>query len=148
MKVCRKCGEEKALGEFYRHPQMRDGRLNVCKDCKRKYQKDRPADVKAKIERKRGQNPERKKKAYERLCRWRKENPEKAREQARRYPEKRRARNIVSRAVRDGKLTKMQCEVCGSEKVHAHHEDYSKPLVVEWLCAKCHRKRHELEDDS
>ncbi|RLC75607.1 MAG: hypothetical protein DRJ03_30005 [Chloroflexi bacterium] len=145
MKVCKKCGEEKPLDDFYRHSQMKDGHLNECKVCRRAYQKrliEENPEKRAAYERARAQRPERKKVAYEVLCRWRKNNPEKAREQANRYPEKRRARTAVGNAVRDGILKKEPCADCGSEKVHAHHEDCSKPLEVEWLCAKCHRKRH------
>jgi len=145
MKVCKRCGEEKQLDEFYRHPGMKDGHLNECKVCRRAYQKrhaDENKESRAAYERERAQRPERKKGAYEVLRRWRKNNPEKVREQASRYPEKRMARRIVWNAVQDGRLKKELCGECGSEKVHAHHEDYSKPLEVEWLCARCHRKRH------
>ena len=32
-KICKKCGKELPLDEFYKHPQMKDGHVNVCKEC-------------------------------------------------------------------------------------------------------------------
>ena len=32
-KECKDCGETKPLGEFYTHPGMSDGHLNICKKC-------------------------------------------------------------------------------------------------------------------
>src|SRR4051794_27601008 len=49
-------------------------------------------------------------------------------------PEKHRAHTAVARAIADGRLTKGACEVCGEERADAHHDDYSKPLDVRWLC--------------
>ena len=61
----------------------------------------------------------------------------------RRHPEAAKAHDIVRNAVRHGRLIKQPCHICGSTiNVHAHHEDYSKPLDVIWLCDKCHRIRH------
>jgi len=45
--------------------------------------------------------------------------------------------------MRNGRLPKQPCKVCGEVKTQAHHEDYSKPLEVVWLCAACHKKRHQ-----
>ncbi len=58
--------------------------------------------------------------------------------------EKTRARAAVKYALKSGKLIRMGCEVCGG-KAHAHHEDYSKPLEVRWLCAMHHGREHRRE---
>lgn len=52
------------------------------------------------------------------------------------------ARNKVTAAIATGRLVAQPCERCGAPKTHAHHEDYSKPLEVVWLCPKHHRARH------
>lgn len=61
---------------------------------------------------------------------------------ARNNPEKRKAHVIVGHAIRSGKLVKLPCEACGSERSEAHHHDYSKPLDVVWLCRACHGEIH------
>lgn len=50
-----------------------------------------------------------------------------------------RAHESVKRAVARGDLKRKPCKECGSMPVEAHHEDYSKPLDVRWLCPKHHR---------
>ena len=56
-------------------------------------------------------------------------------------PERTAAWAKTNRAIRSGKLIPQPC-ACGNPKSQAHHEDYSKPLDVMWLCASCHQKRH------
>ncbi len=58
------------------------------------------------------------------------------------------AQYLVMRAIKSGQLKKPKCcSKCGKNpglnsrgrsKLHAHHEDHAKPLVVEWLCFDCH----------
>jgi len=47
------------------------------------------------------------------------------------------AHSAVSIALKNGSLKKEPC-VCGNIKVEAHHEDYSLPLDVIWVCKKHH----------
>ncbi len=60
-----------------------------------------------------------------------------------RYPERRAARVALNNALRDGRVAKAPCRVCGSARSEAHHDDYSRPLDVRWLCRPCHRAHHE-----
>lgn len=53
------------------------------------------------------------------------------------------AHKQVKAAIRNGNLHRQPCEQCESLKTEAHHEDYSKPLDVNWLCRKHHRERHQ-----
>lgn len=59
------------------------------------------------------------------------------------YKHESRARNIVSRAIHDGKLLRQPCCICGDSKTDAHHDDYNKPLDVRWMCRRCHIKWHK-----
>jgi DNA-binding CsgD family transcriptional regulator len=56
-----------------------------------------------------------------------------------------RAHNKVQYAIETGKLERQPCEVCGEEPADAHHDDYSKPLQVRWLCRKHHMEEHDRE---
>lgn len=78
--------------------------------------------------------PEQKSKGSENAKEWRKNNREKAK-----------AWSAVGNAILLGDLEKpIYCELCGvfDVKIHAHHEDYSLPLDVIWLCHDCHMKIH------
>lgn len=123
-KVCRKCG----VGtEFYQSSGA------TCKECVKAHVKAR-ARTNPEVQeydRARAKTPERRAKARAVTRKWRDQNPEGYK-----------AHTAVSNAVRDGRLQKLPCTFCGSDKVHAHHRDYTKPLDVVWLCAKCHHRLH------
>lgn len=60
----------------------------------------------------------------------------------RKFPLKTKARKMVALALKEGKLKRKPCEVCGFEKSEAHHPDYKKPLKVIWLCRAHHVQTH------
>lgn len=47
-------------------------------------------------------------------------------------------------ALRRGVLIRPnECEICYRPvKLHMHHQDYSRPLEVNWLCIACHVRVH------
>ena len=53
-----------------------------------------------------------------------------------------RCRSDFNHYLRDKKIKRKPCEVCGNLRVHAHHDDYYKPLEVRWLCVKHHNELH------
>ena len=61
-----------------------------------------------------------------------------------RHPAKLRAHYAVRAAVLGGLLDRPgRCEGCHrAGRVVAHHPDYARPLDVEWLCPRCHARRH------
>lgn len=55
------------------------------------------------------------------------------------------ARLAVTEAVRIGVLSRPKtCSRCPNDRwqIQAHHDDYSKPLDVTWLCPDCHADEH------
>lgn len=55
-----------------------------------------------------------------------------------------RAQGLVNMRIKRGAMTRpTACTECGKPgKVDAHHNDYSKPDEVEFLCRRCHMARH------
>jgi uncharacterized protein (DUF983 family) len=61
-----------------------------------------------------------------------------------RYPERIKCRKFTQSLKDRGILIPSpNCEECGNDvKLHAHHEDYTNPFEVKWLCRPCHRAIH------
>lgn len=142
MKKCFKCGLEKPIEDFYKHPQMADGHLGKCKECNKKDVKENYQKNTKNPEywiKERGRGREKFHRLYEGVY---KKTTEESRKYNEKYPEKYKAKLITGNAIKYGKLIKQPCEICGEIKVQAHHDDYSKPLEVRWLCVKHHNEYH------
>ena len=138
-KQCKRCEKALPMAEFYRHSAMADGFLNFCKAC-----------VKNRVNLHRQSNLE----SYREYDRGRYRSNESRRQQLRDFsrnasldPVKNKAWKATSNAIRDGRLERPDaCSSCGITcKPEAHHEDYSSPLDVCWLCRSCHCKLHRLQ---
>jgi len=56
---------------------------------------------------------------------------------------RKKVRRKTNDLVRRGVLRRGRCVVCGSRDVIPHHEDYSDPFQVIWLCGRHHEEYHE-----
>ena len=138
-KTCLVCSTEKAIDEFYKY-QIKNGfnYAKKCKVCTRKAVSENYANRLGHYTeyfRKREETPERKA--------WRIEKQREYRKKPKYL-----ARVITNNAIRDGRIIKQPCEVCGEAKAQAHHDDYSKPFEIRWLCFKHHREHHKQFGDS
>ena len=134
-KTCFKCNTEKPLSFFYKHSEMGDGHLNKCIDCTKKdalAHREKNIDRIRQYDRDRAKQKHRIQLSLEISRKWR-------------ASDKRinKAHNAVARAIRNGLIEKMPCEVCGSEKSVAHHDSYKHPLNVKWFCQVHHKERHK-----
>jgi hypothetical protein len=131
-KVCADCQAELPLSSFYMN--VRTGWVwNVCKACH-----------KVRTYRNHAANPDLYKGIQER---HRRQQPDKYinyyRRYRKRHPEEVNARTKVAWALRTGRLVRPgACSACQTaSKVEAHHDDYSKPLDIRWLCRSCHKEQ-------
>ena len=123
-KICKKCknGFPEDTG-FYAND-------SSCKECRKaKVRANRAAKIEYYRE-------------YDR-ARGNRQGPDYCKVYRNKYPNKYRAHTLVNNCIRDGKLVKKPCEVCGSvDQIHAHHDDYLEPLNIRWLCAAHHHQWH------
>lgn len=169
-KVCTKCGRDLPPEAYYTQVNHKDRLSSRCKECVRADTKANKAkrdpeqeanrlrqwakdnhERKLEMQKKYRQTHVDKLRRYGRekaKCR-RRDNPgvcaESVAAYRSRHPEAVAAVNAVHHAKRRGELVAPDvCERCGADElaIHAHHEDYSKPLEVIWLCASCHKLHH------
>lgn len=134
VKKCSCCGIEKDFNEFQKRKASKDGLTASCKNCLKKrdserYEKEK--DRRAAWHKSYMKTDEGKASHSNATKKWRQAN------QVRRS-----AHVILNNAVRDGRIEKLPCWVCGSFDVEAHHPDYDSPLSVVWLCKKHHKEIH------
>ena len=146
---CVRCGAVLPYSEFAKDRRSPTGHGSRCKRCEAARQREYDS---------RPENRERKA-LWQRDRYYRKADSGKRRSRYRathaepsawdRDPVKEAARRKFRQAVRAGRLAKPEtCEDCGSKSpLHGHHEDYSKPLEVAWVCQPCHSKRHRKYGD-
>ena len=148
-KQCIRCGVRKPMDKFYKHPQMADGRLNACVVC---VKRDVGINYRENIDR------------YRRYDVGRANLPHRA-EARRRYSRtaagiasrrmarekwdinnrnKKAASILLKNSILAGRVKKpKECSKCGAlGRIEGHHEDYTRPLDVIWLCRKCHVTAH------
>ena len=120
MKICSRCESEKETSEFHKRKASNDGLSAACKKCTKKYDDSRLKDPKRMAMRRDYQKTTKGKSAHNKAAKkWLEKNVI-----------KRGVHIITGNAIRDRKLLKQPCEVCQSKTVHAHHDDYAKPLAV------------------
>lgn len=145
MKRCIKCELEKKEEEFNKWYKKsgRSGYRTNCRDCEhlvnKEFREKNKDELKVKRRKRTGAQPKRyctnpiRQKLNENVYRSQKK-----------YPEKRAARTFLNSYIKMGKIVKPDCcEMCLKKiRVEGHHEDYSKPLDVKWVCKRCHTDIH------
>ena len=147
MKKCFKCLEEKERSEFYKHSAMGDGLLGKCKECAKKDTELRRAEKEKDMAWRISELKRHRLKSSNYRAAGNRfiKNKTSCKKWTESNPIKKSAHRLVARAIRSGRLTRLPCEVCGDVKSQAHHDDYSAPLSVRWLCTKHHGEHHHNE---
>jgi hypothetical protein len=154
MKICTKCGVEKEVTEFYARKDSPDGRRADCKACNDlKCNKYKSEHREERLEYWRGYNakPENTERRHANQKAFFQENKERlTAEKNQRIidePWKDWACNKVEAAILNGKLVRQPCEECYTPNAQAHHDDYTKPLSVRWLCSSHHQRFHKAQSE-
>lgn len=139
MKKCCICKLEKPFNSFYKNKNSKSGLQSKCKDCTRAYEAKYRKSDKNKIYQRNYQKTSTK---------FRETHKKEVKKSIAKYPDKQKARLLLRWALQTGKIIKpLDCErasimdACFG-RLEAHHNDYLKPLEVNWLCVKHHKICH------
>lgn len=139
MKHCNTCATDKPKSEFHTRKASKDGLSAKCRSCAKAYDDAR------------NNNPDRvaMRKAYAKTPQGIERGNEAKRVWGLKNAKKKSASTAVANAVRDGKMTRKPCEVCGATyRIHGHHDDYNKVYDVRWLCSEHHRAWHKINGEA
>ena len=133
-RFCIVCKTDKPENEFY--PQYtKKSAVNWCKVCSSKRAKKfRYSDAGQKWFREYNQRPEQRD-AQRKQVRKQRSTPEGKKKNA--------ARSLAGYYLKTGRISRGECEYIYLGNCHGriemHHDDYSKPRDVRWLCSRHHR---------
>lgn len=138
---CRKCGEYKSRDEFYKSKSSKNGLQAKCKSCFPKGNERRQVDRRYGASEK-GKATHKK---YDDSDKGKSSQRKRDLRQREIHYDRIYARQIVSDEIKAGRLVKPStCSVENCNKrPEAHHDDYSLPLVVRWLCRKHHKEAEQ-----
>lgn len=160
--LCSKCHLEKDES-YFDFRKDRQCYRTVCKECRNKSIREKYQKIKEHVQAKHKASRAANKEHYARQAReryWKnrtdllekarnrpnygKVNYKKVKEWCEQNKEKVLTHRKVKYALANKSLIQpLNCQLCGKpEKLQAHHNDYSKPLEVLWLCNTCHRWIH------
>lgn len=114
--TCTMCGITKLVDEFHRYNASSQRRRRRCRECRKAMARGRTLTQREQQAR------------AARLAN---------------HPERVAACQAVILAIKRGDMVRAShCSDCGVTdcKVEGHHDDYDQPLVVRWLCKRCHYK--------
>lgn len=163
IKTCSRCKSVKPLEQFFRRSVLRDGRSAECKECagerRRAFQKsdhgkavikrhqatDKAKETKRVYEERHADRLKVIRADWQKTVRGRARHRADAKTYKSRHPERNAAHALINKLIRKGVISRGPCEVCALPEAQAHHDDYSKPLDVRWLCTKHHTEHHREE---
>lgn len=138
MKICSVCKTDLPHGSFHKNKGSKDGLSSICKQCKKKKDREYLENNREKIK--------------QTKRKYKEKNRDRLNERNRKYDSEYRKRSYVvirnkirqktRRMIINNEIIKTPCEVCGSKQVEAHHKDYNFPEKVTFLCSEHHRAWH------
>jgi|GEM_PF-5583814 len=149
LKRCRKCKEEKSLTKFYKNKNHKDGFDSKCKQCisaynKLKYEIYKKVAIKKPVIKVDIDLIREKRELFDKFCSEKNMNDIVSKKMSLQEMHIK-SRNTFYNYLNSGILIKPdKCSICRkpNKKIFAHHEDYSKPLVVIYCCLECHKNIH------
>jgi hypothetical protein len=135
-KICTKCKIRKPIRKFHKNRSKKDGYNYNCYECYQIYfaeWKKRTNYDRKEYFRNYTSDPKIKKHISQYMTDYRRKNPLEKK--------KHDARQKLNTAIRYKRMSRRPC-FCGKKKSEAHHENYNKPLDVQWLCKLHHEQLH------